>query len=370
MGSIALPPRKSKQLMIENNVQRLAQENQQLKKEQEVLLSRVRLLVSNFPLGLIVLGEDQRVEAANNKALECLQYTGEQIVQRHISEIFPEIKSLKPDSQPTRLMARRSNGETFASEVSVNVFGSPGEERYFVSVQDITERFRLEQLRRDLIAIVSHDMRVPLTSVLLTLEMAKGEMFGPMSQRGHNCVARAVSVVEYMSALVTNLLDSEKADSGTLELIYGETTVGAIINKAIDAIPKGRESVSLETEFTNDVITVDGNRVIQVLINLISNAVKYTADNSSVRVVAGIEGVAVKFQVIDNGPGIPKDSQTFIFEKYRQLQQPESVQQNGFGLGLAICKSLVEAHKGRIWVDSEIDKGSKFTFTIPISPNN
>lgn len=356
--------------MSENDVQRLVQENQQLKKEQEVLLSRVRLLVSNFPLGLIVLGEDQRVEAANNKALECLQYTGDQIGHRHISEIFPEIKSLEPDPQPTRLMARKSSGETFASEISVNFFGAPGEERYFVSVQDITERFKLEQLRRDLIAMVSHDMRVPLSSVLLTLEMTKGELFGPMSQRGHNCVARAVSVVEYMSALITSLLDSEKADSGTLDLIYGETTVGAIINKAIDAIPRVRESVLMETEFTNDVITVDRDRVVQVLINLVSNAVRYSPDNCSVRIVAGIEGVVVKFQVIDQGPGIPIDSQTFIFERYRQLQQPEGAQQSGFGLGLAICKSLVEAHNGKIWVDSEIDKGSTFTFTLPISPNN
>jgi signal transduction histidine kinase len=152
--------------------------------------------------------------------------------------------------------------------------------------------------------------------------------------------------------------------------VPAETTVGAIINKAVITADgaKDRPTVSIETDITNDVITADEDRIVQVLINLISNAIKYSPDNSVVRVVGGIEGLSAKFQVIDCGPGVPKEMQHIVFERYRQLEQHKSIKRKGFGLGLAICKSLVEKHGGKIWVESEPGKGSKFCFTIPLSP--
>jgi signal transduction histidine kinase len=245
-----------------------------------------------------------------------------------------------------------------------------GEERYFVNVQDVTERHRLEQLRRDLVAMVSHDIRQPLTAIRLVLDMVLRGSYGEMNARGEKNVNTAVTSIDYLISLVKNLLDSEKVDSGTIEIIPAETTVGAIINKALITAngAKQKASVSIESDFTNDVIVADEDRVAQVLINLISNAVKYSPENSTVKVLAGIEGLNAKFRVVDSGPGVPKESQYLIFERYQQLEQHKSIKTQGFGLGLAICKAFVEKHGGKIWVESEEGKGSCFCFTIPTSP--
>lgn len=350
-------------------IQKQAEEIIQLRKDQQALLDRVRHLVKNFPLGLIVLDKNQKIEAVNDKTMEYFQYTGEEMKNLHVSLLFPEVKAIEVGAQPVRLMARRKNGETFVVEIAVNMFSMSGGSQLFVSVQDITERSRLEQLRRDLIGMVSHDLRTPLTAVRLTLEMVNEEVFGPISDRGHRSVGQAVSAAGYLTSLVENLLDAEKAESGGIEVDINETTVHQIIEKAISVIPKER-GITVETDYTNDSIKVDRDRIVQVLINLITNAIKYSPDNGKVLVLAGMEGVVAKFQVIDQGPGIPKDMQTLVFERYRQLQQAHGTKRKGFGLGLAICKALVEAHKGRIWVESNPEKGgSKFCFTVPISPD-
>ena len=128
--------------------------------------------------------------------------------------------------------------------------------------------------------------------------------------------------------------------------------------------------MKIETDYTNDSLKADEDRVVQVLINLISNAIKYSPDNSVVTVKAGMEGLETKFQVIDQGPGIPKEMLNAVFERYRQLDQSKDTKRKGFGLGLAICKALVEKHGGKIWVESELGKGSNFCFTIPLDQNN
>ncbi|MBZ0186225.1 MAG: ATP-binding protein, partial [Candidatus Obscuribacterales bacterium] len=148
-----------------------------------------------------------------------------------------------------------------------------------------------------------------------------------------------------------------------------ETTVGTIVKKAVTTADQAKDkpTVRIEQEVTNDVLVADEDRIVQVLINLISNAIKYSPEHSTVTVVAGIVGVFAKFQVVDEGPGVPEDKQHLIFDRYRQLDQSQDTKRQGFGLGLSICKALVEKHKGKIWVESEPGKGSKFCFTIPLS---
>lgn len=341
-----------------------------LNKNYKDLTIRMQDVITSFPLGLIVVNKEQKIEAANKRARSIFEYTPEELAQQPVELIFPETDKLELSPQPVRVNGQRKSGEIFAAEICVNMLESQGEERFFVNVQDITERQRLEQLRRDLIAMVSHDIRGPLTAVRMVLEMVCTGMYGDLSKRGLNTINNAQSAIDYLISLVKNLLDAEKTESGTIEIIPAETTVGAIVNKAVLTADgaKDKASVKLETDITNDVLVADEDRVVQVLINLITNAVKYSPENSSVKIVAGIDGLFARFQVIDSGPGIPNEMQHLIFERYRQLEQHKSIKRKGFGLGLAICKALVEKHGGRIWVESELGKGSKFCFTVPLSP--
>jgi len=341
------------------------------KKNHAALSSRIMKIITNFPMGLIVVNADKRIEALNSRAVAVFNFSAEELAGAPASTIFPDFDSSELKAEPTRITGKRKGGENFPCEICVNLLHIQGEERYFVNIQDITERHRLEQLRRDLVAMVSHDIRQPLTAIRLVLDMVLRRSYGELNARGEKNVNTAVSSIDYLIGLVKNLLDSEKVESGTVEIIPGETSVGAIINKALATAngAKQKASVTIESDFTNDVLYVDEDRIVQVLINLISNAVKYSPENSVVKVLAGIDGLNAKFRVVDSGPGVPKESQTVIFERYQQLEQHKSIKTQGFGLGLAICKSFVEKHGGKIWVESEAGKGSTFCFTIPMSPS-
>lgn len=355
--------------MQADEIERLTKGHQQLLDAQFEMMGLVRSFVTNFPFGLIVINKDQTINSVNKLAEEFFQYSKDDLAQKPISVIFPELNKLEVTGKPLRTMGCRSTGEKFVAEVFVNVLGIGQDERLFVSVQDITERHRLEQLRQDLMGMVSHDLRAPLTTIRVTLDMVRDGIYGTLNERGELAIDRAVSSTQYLSSMVANLLDADKAESGTISLVIEETTIGAIVKQAIGALEKSTDSgsLSIDSDFTNDAVKVDRDRIVQVLINLISNAMKYSPPDAKVMVKAGIEGLSAKFQVIDRGPGIPKELQPLIFERYRQLDQPRGIKQKGFGLGLAICKALVELHKGRIWVESEESKGSKFMFTVPIS---
>jgi len=354
-------------------VQKLEEKNREvevLSKAYDDLQVRMQDVITNFPMGLIVVDKRNRIEAVNRRARSIFEFESEEVAQQPVEFIFPDTRELTRSSQPIRVAGRRKSGELFATELVVNLLQHHGEERFFVNVQDITERQRLEQLRRDLIAMVSHDIRGPLTAVRVILDMVASGMYGEINTRGLNIIKNGHSSIDYLISLVKNLLDADKTESGTIEITPAETTVGAIVNKAVITADgaKDRPTIAIETDITNDVIVADEDRIVQILINLISNALKYSPDNSVVRVVAGIDGVFAKFQIIDSGPGIPKEMQHLVFERYRQLDQQTAVKRKGFGLGLAICKALVEKHGGRIWVESQPGQGSNFCFTIPLSP--
>lgn len=347
-----------------------AKELAQLRATQSSVMSRVRQFITGFPFGLIVLRMDQRIKAVNKVAIELFQYPESAIAKQLVSILFPTVDRFDPGKPSMRLMARKKSGENFATEVFVNALELGGEELLFISVQDINERHRLEQLRSDLMAMVSHDLRAPLASLRITLEMVNEGTYGDLSARGKELISQGVTSVEYLNSLVQGLIESEEAETGLIELTYRETSIGAVVSKAIAAVPvhEGTNAPSLETDVTNDAIKVDEGRIVQVLVNLISNAVKYSPPGSRILIKAGIEGLGAKFQVIDSGPGIPVEMRSVVFDRYRQLQQPAKLRRRGFGLGLAICKALVEKHGGRIWIEDGEDGGSAFCFSVPVAP--
>jgi len=281
-------------------IQRLKDSEENLLKKQEDLLSWMRQFLGSFPFGLIMLEKDQRIQAMNKIAREYFQYTNLEISKQPIKTVFPEIDRLKVSKRQTRLMGRKRSGENFSVEICVNSLEKFGEDLLFVTVQDISELQKLEQLRHDLITMVNHDIGTPLTSVRVTLETVAQGTFGKLSNRGTQLVTQGMHSVEYLNSLVRNLLESDKDHASAIELDYKTTDIDALINLAVNAVqpPGDYGLVSIETEFTNDVIVVDENRIIQVLITLITNAVKYSPESSKVNVLAGIVGVEATFEVI------------------------------------------------------------------------
>ncbi len=334
-----------------------------LSEQKDIITSILR----KIPLGLLVFNPQQRIQMCNQLAIKLLGYeSARELKGQPLTLVFPEVDRIVVTAEPLNTLARRKNEETFPVEIYLNEWEDG---LIFAHVLDITERHRLERLRQDFLAMVSHDLRSPLTAVRFFLQMISQGTYGDMSQTFQKATARAESSVDLMVSLVNDLLDTEQLQSGDLKLEIRSTSTGTIVDRAIAACQGAAKNagVDLETNMTNDGLNADEDRLVRVIVNLVGNAIKFSPPESKITVHAGIEGTAILFRVQDRGPGIPEHLQKAIFERYRQLDQPSETKSRGVGLGLSICKALVEKHKGKIWVESILGKGSTFCFSIPMN---
>jgi signal transduction histidine kinase len=166
--------------------------------------------------------------------------------------------------------------------------------------------------------------------------------------------------------MVSDLLDLEKLDSGTMKLDPTQVNIRSICQEAIETVSAeaNRRDVELTLTSADIQVSADEKRILQVLVNLLSNAVKVAPTKTTVRVQAQVQDGLAKVSVIDQGPGIPKEDLTRVFERFSQVATPRAAP--GIGLGLAICRSLVELHGGAIAVFNNEDAGACFSFTIPV----
>ncbi len=223
------------------------------------------------------------------------------------------------------------------------------------------------RMKQEFVQMISHDLRTPLTSILGTFELIGNGAYGKLSDRGQTRVADAEKESQRLIAMINELLDIERLESGNLQLLQENTELQPVLQRSGEAVsvlaaPRG---IKLEISQSNPLVSIDADRIVQVLINLLGNAVKYSPDNGTIKVSAIEENDFVRIEVIDQGPGIPKEDQKMIFERFRQIESKEYRRSGSSGLGLAICAALVESHGGKIGVESEIEKGSRFWFTLP-----
>ncbi|HXU65591.1 MAG TPA: ATP-binding protein [Polyangia bacterium] len=223
------------------------------------------------------------------------------------------------------------------------------------------------RLREDMIAVVSHDLRNPLNVIGLAakaLLAGPGGVDGPLRQK----VARIDRAAEHMRALIEDLLDLSRIKSGQLDLDLQPAAPAAIVEDSVEAVrPLAQErKIQLEVDVASAArrVRCDPRRLRQVFSNLLGNALKFTPAGGRIRVTACDQQEMVCFAVADTGPGIPREHQARIFERY--WQAPDTARL-GAGLGLFIAKAIVDAHGGAISLDSEPGAGSTFSFTIPVA---
>ena len=241
-------------------------------------------------------------------------------------------------------------------------------ESVVVTMQDLAPLEELERMRTEFLGIVSHELRTPLTSIkgstATVLTSSRG--FGPAEMLQF---FRIIDVqADHMTSLIGDLLDAGRIATGTLSVSPEPSEVGELVDRARNTFLSGvgRHTVLVDLPPDLPRVTVDGQRIVQVLNNLFSNAARHSPESSPIRIAAQRDGVQVAISVSDHGRGIPPDRLPHLFRKYSRAGDGE----RGFGggLGLAICKGLVEAHGGRIWATSGGEaQGSQFTFTLPVT---
>ncbi len=225
-----------------------------------------------------------------------------------------------------------------------------------------------ERSKQEVLAMVTHDLRSPLTSLQLTLNLLHSGSMDNSSDKAKNMIARADSSVGKLIQLINDLLDIDKIESGRFNLNIQETEDSSMISQAIELIQHSADArkITLDINAANVTVNCDAERIIRVLTNLIANAIKFSPDNSKIVVSTTQVGNEILCEVKDQGRGMPAGEQDKIFERYHQVDSSEEAEKKGSGLGLTICKALIEAHRGTIGATSKEGEGSTFWFRIPL----
>jgi two-component system sensor histidine kinase GlrK len=239
-------------------------------------------------------------------------------------------------------------------------------------IRELAEAFNLmcdrlkevDRIKTDFFAMISHELKTPLTTIKegtnLLLEGAGGEITGKQSR----LLTILATESQRLTGLVNSILDLSKMESGMMIYTFEQRRIAPLIDQAVSEIAPYAEAkkIRMEKQVAADLSTyrMDGERILDVLRNLLGNAVKFSPEGGRVAIDANpLEG-GLKVSISDSGPGIPKDRLTLIFEKYQS-----SDHKKGTGLGLAIVKHIMAAHGGKVWVESDPGKGSTFTFVLP-----
>jgi two-component system sensor histidine kinase GlrK len=227
----------------------------------------------------------------------------------------------------------------------------------------------VDKLKSDFYSSMSHELRTPLTSIKEGINLLREGVGGAIPEKQKRLLAILSEESKRLIDLVNSLLDLSKMEAGMMTYVYEPGNIAPLIEKAaMEMIPlvEARKIIfRKEIEEKLPIIRIDRERILQVLRNLIGNAVKFTPEGGRVRVVARLMNGGIEVSVSDTGPGIKKENLTAIFEKFHQAPFKHSNRIKGTGLGLAIVKHVIDAHGGRVWAESKPGQGSSFIFVLP-----
>ncbi|MBA3858148.1 MAG: hypothetical protein C0507_14685 [Cyanobacteria bacterium PR.3.49] len=229
------------------------------------------------------------------------------------------------------------------------------------------EQARLEQLKQDFFHMVTHDMRTPISSIILSTESLSAGFAGEISPEALPTIERVEKNANLLMNLITDLLDLETAESQGVKLLMEDFDIKELLEEASQLVETQAARAKVEVKIESDPLTVhaDRMRILRVVTNLVTNAIKFSPKDTTVtmRATQGDNRLAV--EVIDEGRGIPADHLQAVFNRFHQVEKDDSRKKRGSGLGLSIAKVFIEAHRGMISVESEPGKGSRFWFWIP-----
>ena len=334
--------------------------------------AKVDALVRNIPGGVLLVGLDGALTFANAAAVAVLGLNLKD-GKGELPPKFPEIKRIVDAvrrgaklSDEARIEMRAASGETIATFAcrALPVRREGREVGVLVLMREVTAELELEKMKDEFFHAIVHDLRGPMTVIDGMVQVMKKMT---LDERATRYIEMARKASERLADLIKNILDIAKFESGTMSLAKKIFTADSLLAGVhdINRLPAESKGVTLDVEksaageLVGDPVLLD-----RVMMNLIGNALKFTPSGGRITLGAAAAGADVEFFVRDTGPGIPADKVDAVFEKFKQLDR-DAAARSGYGLGLSICKKIVEAHGGRIWVESQEGKGSRFAFRVP-----
>ncbi|MBY6277643.1 two-component system histidine kinase PnpS [Symbiobacterium thermophilum] len=336
--------------------------------------AQMDLILQHMADGILLLDERRRIVLVNPAAERMLGVSRHEALGRdhlevtHHFELDERLARVLATGRPEALEIRRAHPQEQILEARLALAPSGGERGVLVMLRDITRSRQLEQMRTEFVANVTHELRTPLTSIQGFAEtLLEGALDEPETAR--HFVEIMLRESRHLGALIDELLDLSRVESGKFRMQRRPTVPAELIaaTAARFAQKAERAGVQLVTEAPDGLPLINGDpdRLVQVLSNLVENAIKYTPAGGRITLSARRDGDGVRIAVADTGAGIPQADLGRIFERFYRVDKARSRATGGTGLGLAIAKHIVEAHGGTIGVESEVGKGSTFTVILP-----
>jgi len=302
--------------------------------------------------------------------IEELQFMSiDQLHQVNWNKVGMEFENLRDDRGCTyESVLHRADSEKVPIEVRSRRVEFEDADSIQWTIRNITERKELDSLREDLSSMIYHDLRSPLSNIVSSFEILNG-MIG-QDEAARTILNIAIHSTDRIQRLVNSLLDIYRLESGQAIEARKLTNPVELVNNAVnDVSPSSKsrhQTIHIEIEEKLPDIRIDADMMRRVLTNLLENASKFSKTDTDIEIGARKDGDSVQFWVKDNGPGIPTSEYKRIFEKFARLKIRGERRPAGLGIGLAFCRIAVQAHGGKIWVESEEGKGSRFVFSLPV----
>lgn len=352
--------------------------------------SRLRAVLASLAEGLIQIDTEGNFTYVNATAERLLLYKQDELLNKEMHALIhsqspegvPRSKSDCPLFRVVRTgMVSRVSEDWFqrkdGSFLPVEYVSSPLVQDgqvigAVIAFQDIRLRKEAENRVSEFYSSVSHELRTPLTSIRGALRLLEGGKGGQLSDRGKHLIGMARQECDRLVRLINDILDIRKIEAGKLELKKESFDLQAMIGEVLSHLSHmaGEGRVTLDSEINlSENIEADRDRLTQILTNLVSNAIKFSPPDSRVMLKAYPIKTFIRFEIIDQGPGISQENQKKLFRSFQQVDSTDAKPKGGTGLGLAISKALVEQHQGQIGLESTVGEGSTFWFTLPRDPN-
>ncbi|MCK6503045.1 ATP-binding protein [Myxococcota bacterium] len=351
--------------------------------ELEARERHLRAIVENTVDGILTIDDQGRICTANPAVERMFGFPVEDLVGQPVSVLMPEPHRGRHEGYVQRYRAdrasrvvgglnevegQRADGTRFPLELSVSALGLGDGPAFLGVLRDISERKAVERMKDEFVSTVSHELRTPLTSMLGSLELLRDGLLGPLSETASRMVDVAYDSGERLVRLINDILDMERISTGGLRLRM-EVLDGTELLEAAAQANRGfadLHGVLLARELATGPALVlgDRDRLLQVLTNLIGNAVKFSPPGGRVLLSMVRTDGHIVVHVTDQGPGIPEDFRARVFQPFSQADATDRRGSGGTGLGLSIAKAIVEAHGGSIWFESAAPRGTTFSFRL------
>lgn len=352
---------------------------------------RIEAIINHMHEAVIGLDKEKNILFINSKAEELIGLNRHQLVGNYAPDIASTndlVRKLIQDvmngnkknsdrkaDKPDILKIVDGDRNIYYSKETIPVMTALGKEQQIgtiISLKNVTHFQEMDEAKTNFVAVVSHELKTPIASINMSLRLLKDERVGPLNQEQSNLLDSIRNDIHRMKRTTTELLDLSKIEAGNIQLNSQRARPRELIEYAYETMlmQANQKNVTLQISCDDKLppVKADLQKTVWVLVNLISNAIRYTPNKGRIRLGAEDLPKSIKFSVTDSGKGIPEEYLDKIFQKYFQIQSDWNGS-GGSGLGLAIAREFINAQGGEIGVDSELGKGSTFYFTLPKAKN-